>query len=111
MPRIIFKNIDKNTVKELSQELIDSLAAIIDCPSDWITFEHIENTVYFSGKDITLENIYVEISWFKRTQETQNRLASFIHDALKLKLNDGRDITIIFYELIKENYFENGKHY
>ena len=111
MPRLVFKNIEKEDVKKFSLERVEELSRIIGCPQDWITFEHMENTVFSGGSDITKQSLYVEISWFKREQEIQDRLAAEIHSALDKQFGGAREITIIFYELAKENYYENGEHY
>lgn len=111
MPRIIFKNIDKKTVQALSQQLDHVLAEIIGCPPDWLTFEHLENTIFSQGNDITTSTIYIEISWFKRTQEIQNQLACVLYETLNAKFSNQKEITIIFHELMPENYYENGRHY
>ncbi len=111
MPRLVFKNIEIEDVKKFSLETGVELSRIIGCPQDWITFEHIENTVFSGERDITKQSLYVEISWFKRKQEIQDRLAAEIHGALDRQFKGAREITIIFYELAKENYYENGEHY
>lgn len=110
MPRFVFKNMEKDSVKILSEEIGGKLASIIDCPHDWLTFEHIENTIFLSGEDITNQSIFIEISWFKRDQETQDKVAKTLYNYLD-KNTYKKEITIIFNELLKENYYESGEHY
>lgn len=110
MPRIVCKNIGKDSVKCLSEEMAHELASIIDCPIDWLTFEHIENTIFVLGHDVTDQSAFIEISWFKRDQGTQDQVAKSLYNYLD-KNTDKKEITIIFYELSKENYYEGGEHY
>lgn len=111
MPRFIFKNIPVDEVKKLSQELVAKSAEIIDCPEDWITFEHIENKIFFQQTDVTSDSIFLEISWFKRSQDVQDKLATYLYNTLNTTYNQEKEITLIFNTLEEANYYEDGKNF
>ncbi len=110
MPRFVFKNMSKDHVQTLSNEMAQELATIIDCPIDWLTFEYIDNSIFLLGDDITNQSIFVEVSWFKRSQQVQDDVAQALYNYLLKQMHE-KEITIIFYELSKMNYYENGQHY
>ena len=111
MPRFVFKNIPVEDVKKLSKELVTKSAQIIECPEDWITFEHVENKIFFQQKEVTTHSIFLEISWFKRRQDVQDKLATYLYDALNSFYNQEKEITLIFNTLEEANYYEDGKNF
>ena len=111
MPRFIFKNASIEEVKELSQLLVEESSTIIDCPEDWITFEYVDNHIFYKGETITTNSLFLEISWFKRSQETQDKLASYLYDTLNDYYKQKREITLIFNQLLESDYYEDGKNF
>ncbi|QIL46705.1 DUF1904 family protein [Vagococcus coleopterorum] len=111
MPRFIFKNVEFEDVKSLSQTLSVKSAEIIDCPIDWITFEHVSNTIFLEGNDITSSMLFLEVSWFKRSQEVQDQLATYLNSTLNKYFNEEKEITIIFHTLEEANYYEEGQNF
>ncbi|MEG2588053.1 MAG: DUF1904 family protein, partial [Cetobacterium sp.] len=89
MPHLKFRGIDKNILIENSKELIDGLTALIKCDRTWFTIEHSETEYIFDGA-IVDGYIFVDVQWFDRGQETQDKVATLITDFCK-KLKNNND--------------------
>ncbi|MGL6064032.1 MAG: DUF1904 domain-containing protein [Fusobacteriaceae bacterium] len=109
MPHIKFRGIQKEKIISNSKEIIDNLTNLIGCDRNWFTLEHIETEYIFDGK-IVQGYTFVDVFWFEREKETQDKVAEFITIFLK-KINDNNDITVIFNPLIGKNYYDNGVHF
>lgn len=109
MPHLKFKGIKLDELKEISAKLITDLVRITETPKDQFTFELIESTFVFDG--VIGENKYpfVNVDWFYRGHEIMEEAAEKITGYIKEY--DYTDVRIYFTNLIKENYFENGKHF
>lgn len=108
MPHLDLKNIERNKVKQLCKDLTPQLAQEIDCPEDWITFSHIESQTFVQGVEND-EIVLVNIQWFSRSQEVQDKVASIVHD--EVIETGAKEVVIIFNDLKKESYYEEGKHF
>lgn len=108
MPHLNFKNIERNKVKQLCKELTPQLAKEIDCPEDWITFSHMESQTFVQGEDND-DIVFVNVEWFPRTQEVQDKVASVLHNGVVE--TGSKEVVIIFNELKKEAYYEEGQHF
>lgn len=110
MPRIIYKNISPEDVCVLSKELSRKSAEIVGCPVDWLTFECVHNYLFVDGDDQTMNTLFIEVEWFKRSQDQQDELAMYLYEELTKRYTT-REITIIFKDLNKEDYYEEGKNF
>jgi hypothetical protein len=103
MPQIIVKNIDKSMLKNLSEKLIDQLAKITGSSPDSFTIELSQNL------SITPAYCFVDVYWFNRPLEMQDKVAQCITEML---LGHGVDeFDLCFHELKERKYYYNGKHY
>ncbi len=106
MPHLIIRNLKKDEFTSKVEKLSKELTATIGCPEDWITINFIDNSItYVAGTDETINNIFVDVRWFPRADEMKANVAKIINDTFA---SEGRDVIVIFENLIKENYFENG---
>lgn len=83
----------------------------MDCPAEDFTFENIESTFFFRGEK---GNAYpfVEVYWFDRGQDVQDKVATEITQQVrKLLGSDEPYIAVIFTPLMPSRYYDNGKHY
>ncbi len=109
MPHLRFRAVEKNHVQELSQNLAEILAILIETTADNFTFEHVPTTFFRSGAE---EKSYpfVEVLWFERPAPVKKKVAE--HLTLKIKqLTGAVDVVVVFTTLDKTSYFENGTHF
>lgn len=108
MPQIKARNIKPESLCNISKNLIDELQCLLDCPRDYFTIEVIHSTFIDDGK-ITNGDPYVEISWFDRGQEIQDKVAKIITSHLQ---KEGYKNVDVFFTLFEKNcYYENGEHF
>jgi len=107
MPMLKFKGIPQEEVIKESTNLIDALVEIIKCPKDYFSIELINNTFIMDGK-LTNPPSMVEVAWFDRGQEIQDKVATVITKYFK---KDRPCLDVVFYALENEKYYENGTHF
>lgn len=108
MPQIRVRGIEINILKKISKLLIDDLEDIIKCPRDYFTLEHVPSTFIFDSYE-TEGYPFVDVYWFDRGQEIQDKVAKSITDILQ---SEGiKDMDIIFHSLEHNKYYENGEHF
>ena len=108
MPHLRMRAIKAEDVQKLSSELLPLLASTINTAEDNFTFEKIETRFFFKGKEVTSFPM-IEVLWFPRPQEIQDKVAKIINEKVKDLIND--DIIVIFTNLTKAGYYENGAHF
>jgi hypothetical protein len=107
MPQIIIKNMSITDVKNMSKQMIDELAVIVDCPREYFTIEVIESKFIIDG-DIVKKDPFVQVNWFDRGQDVQDKAAEVITKHI-CDVGYG-NAEIFFIILERNNYYENGKH-
>ncbi len=108
MPQIKIRGIATNHVCSISTELVDKLENIIGCPKSYFTIECIPTSFVKDGKVVD-GYPFVEVAWFDRGQETQDKVAKCITDFIH---SAGYKDVDIFFTVFKENcYYENGSHF
>jgi hypothetical protein len=108
MPQLIFTGVKHEEVKDISTQLIDTLAKIADAPRDYFTLEVNNNDFVFDGEIIKI-NPVIRVLWFDRGQTVKDEMARVIDQALRSK--GYPNIEIIFEALEKESYYENAEHF
>lgn len=114
MPNIKICHLESKIVKRLSLNHTQALANIIDCPLDWLTFcaHTVENnTLFCDGKPVH-DTVFAYVEWFDRGNEIKQKIATYLTEAI-LALNDTEKnkiayVNVIFVDLKKSNFFENG---
>ncbi len=109
MPHLRFRGIKKEEVKEISRELVDQLAEIVQCPRDWFTLEYIDTEFIFDGKE-SAGYPFVEVLWFDRGQEAKDRAGAVVTKLIRRRY-PVEDICVIFTNLNEKDYYENGNHF
>lgn len=107
MPMLKIRGIEEREVLEISKNLIDELEKVIECPRDYFTIELIKSTYIMDGEVVNAPKI-VEVAWFDRGQDIQNKVAKIITKYLK---NSEECLDVIFSNLSTNNYYENGEHF
>lgn len=108
MPIIKLKGLGVKQSLKLSKELIDELEEIIKCPRDYFNLL-LETPIHISDGEIVDGYPVIEVLWFDRGQDVQDKVAKSITKHVKLVGYENADI--IFHQLKKENYYENGEHF
>lgn len=108
MPRIKIKGIKVEDICTVSKELIDELETLLTCPRDYFSLEHVNSTFIKDG-EIVSGYPFVEVAWFDRGQEIQDKAAKIITKFFNSVGYENLDI--IFIMLKKESYYENGEHF
>ncbi|MHC1719079.1 MAG: DUF1904 domain-containing protein [Clostridiaceae bacterium] len=108
MPQIKIRGVEVNDICSFSKKMIDELEEIIKCPRSYFTIEHVP-TILIADGDIVKAYPFVEVCWFDRDQEIKDKTALSITKAVQEAGYE--NVTVIFTELMKNNYFENGTHF
>lgn len=108
MPQIIFRGVNIEDVKSISKNLLLDLQEIIGCPNDYLTIEVIDSTFIEDG-EITKGYPFIQVGWFDRGQDIQDRVAKSITKYLNEVGYESCDV--IFNVYSKTNYYENGNHF
>lgn len=110
MPHLRFRGVSRDTVKHISKTLVDTLAPMTDSPKDDFTLEFIPAEFVQQGQVVAGFPL-VEVLWFERPLAVQDRVAAAITEALRARLGEEADITVVFTRLEGRNYYENGRHF
>ncbi|MFP4456724.1 MAG: DUF1904 family protein [Clostridia bacterium] len=108
MPQIIIRGILAEQVSIIEKSLVEELSSITETDTDDFTVE-VFQTERIKDGEITSDYPFVEIKWFDRGQEIQDRSALEI--TKKFDEIGVTEVDIFFTHLKKENYYYKGKHY
>ena len=108
MPIMRFKAIEVTKVCKISKELIDELQELVQCPRDYFTIE-VDQAVYIKDGEIVEGAPVVEVSWFDRGQEIQDKAAKII--TKHINYIEYPNVDVIFFTLNESRYYENGEHF
>lgn len=103
MPQIVFKGIQKVEATSISKDLAESLAEAINCPKEWISLE-LTQADYFNLHSKEAAYPVVNIFWFSRPKEVQDKVAGILNEAL-FKLGYSR-LQVYFHRLDPSEYYE-----
>ena len=109
MPHLRFRAITKENVQSLTENLAEILAILTASPIDNFTFEHVPTTFFKSGKE-DRSFPFVEVLWFERPEATKQKVAEHLTTKIK-QMTAAEDVVVVFFDLPKSNYFENGTHF
>lgn len=109
MPHIRIRSITAEEAQRLSLTLVPELANLVQAPEDHFTLELVA-TSYFAQGQVTPGSPFVEILWFARSQELQNKAAKLVSESLRA-VTQAEDVVVVFHELKRSAYYENGEHF
>ena len=108
MPQFKIKGMELEQICSISKPMVDELQELLDCPRNYFLLESINSTFIMDGSITTVYPI-IEISWFHRGQEVQDKMAKIV---TKYVHNIGyKDVDVIFKVLEASKYYENGEHF
>lgn len=109
MPQLKLRGIKAEKISPVSKEMIDGLQALLECPRNYFSIE-CQNATYVIDGEISEEGYpIVEIWWFDRGQEVQDKAAKIVTDYVHKA--GYADVDIIFIQLAEKDYYENGEHF
>lgn len=109
MPFFKFHFTDPAQLLPVSLEMTDELQQAIGCPREHLVLEMIHSDVIVDGKLQPGSWPFVEVDYFERPREVQDRVAKIVTFALKKAGYPESDI--YFRHLRAENYYENGESF
>ncbi|MCM0647002.1 DUF1904 domain-containing protein [Clostridium swellfunianum] len=108
MPQIRFRAIETKGIQKISKEMVDELEQLLKCPRDYFSLEVI-NSTFINDGEIVQGNPVVEVHWFDRGQEIQDKAAQIITKYIQaIELSN---VDVIFTKLEESMYYENGVHF
>ncbi len=110
MPHFRFRAVEPQTVQHLSKTLVDELQSPMNAPREDFTFEYIYTTFFQEG-EVAPAYPFVEVLWFDRGQETQDRVAQIITQQVRGVIGEEVDVAVIFTALSQKDYYDNAQHY
>lgn len=108
MPMLKFKAIEAEDVITISKKLIDELQELIQCPRDYFSLS-VDRSVYIKDGEFVKGDPVVEVSWFDRGQEVQDKVAKIITKYVNSV--EYPNVDVIFFVLDESKYYENGEHF
>lgn len=109
MPHLRFRAISPDNVAVISKETAEILADLMSCPIEDITYEMIPSQYYVAGECVA-SYPFIEILWFERGQVVQDQVAQYLTEKIQ-KLEQIKDVAIVFTALRPQSYYDNGEHY
>ncbi|AGQ99140.1 DUF1904 domain-containing protein [Vibrio parahaemolyticus] len=110
MPHLRFRAVEPQAVQALSKPLTDELQPLMNSPREDFTFEYIYTTFFGEG-EVSPAYPFVEVLWFDRGQETQDKVAKVITQQVRGVVGEDIDVAVIFSALSPNAYYDNGEHY
>lgn len=108
MPHLLFRNVSKEAVSEVSKTLCEDLAKTFDCDKADITFELVHSTSFING-EVVVGDATVDVKMFKRPKAVCDGVSNILTNFLSNGYSG--DIAIIFEFLEPELYYENGNSF
>lgn len=107
MPQFLIKGMKVEEVQKISTQMVDELEEIIGCPRDYFRIELVDSILIRDG-DIVAGCPLVQVNWFDRGQEVQDKVALSITNNIQ---DAGYEqVEIFFIVLERDKYYENGTH-
>lgn len=108
MPVLKLKAVNEKKALAISKELIDELQELIQCPRDYFSIEVTQSKFVMDGKFVGGSPM-VDVFWFDRGQEVQDKAAKIITKYIQSV--GYKSVDVIFHNLDKMKYYENGEHF
>lgn len=106
MPFLRFHSTDSVKLSEVSRKMTDAIQQVLNCPREHIVLEIIPSEIVCDGTIGCGDWPFVEISYFERSPELQDRVARIVSDCLKEVGYSDSDVYFLY--LNGRNYYENG---
>lgn len=106
MPHLLIRGIAPERVQSVARPLVEELASICECPADYMLLECLHTTAAGYGEPAE-SYPFVEVAWFDRGLETQDRFARAVDRYLRRELGL-EELEIAFRAYRERDYYANG---
>jgi hypothetical protein len=110
MPHLRVRGLSFEILESVGDLLVESLAEMTNTPNSHFTLEF-QAITYLAVGGASPAYPFFEILWFDRGEETKRKIAAFIDELVRPLIPVGQDVTVLFYDLDKSHYYENGEHF
>lgn len=112
MPHLRIRSLSERAVKDLSRSLPKELAVLLNTSEDNFTVEKVATTFFRNGEVVAdgSGDPMVELLWFDRGAEARAATAAKITSLVKAH-SQSEYIAVVFTDIPKDHYFENGQHF
>lgn len=112
MPHLRIRSLSEAAVKVLSLNLPKELSKVLNTPEDNFTVEKVATTFYRGGEVQSEDQAdpMVEFLWFDRGAEARSAAAVKVTELVR-PYTRSEYIAVVFINIPKDHYFENGKHF
>ena len=109
MPHLRIRALSESAIKDLSVVLPKELAKVLNTPEDNFTVEKIATTFYRNGEVVAdgQADPMVEFLWFERGAEVREAAAKKVTELVRAHTKS-EYIAVVFVNIPKDNYYENG---
>ena len=105
MPQLLIKGATLEEIKSISKAMTDEMVDVLKCPRDYIVLEYVPATYVCDG-EVTAGYPLVNVLWFDRGQDIQNKVAEIVTRYLK---GFGYGTVDVFFNVLEPSrYYENG---
>ena len=112
MPHLRIRSLSDKAVKDLSVSLPRELAIILSTPENNFTVEKIATTFYRAGESVVEGegDPLIEFLWFDRGTKVRDAAAKKVTELVK-SFTKSEFIAVVFTDLPRDHYFENGTNF
>lgn len=97
-------------MKDLSRTLPKELAKVLNTAENNFTVERVATTFYRDGEEHKDADPMIEFLWFDRGADIRKAAAKKVTELVQIH-SHSKYIAVVFVNLPKDHYFENGKHF
>jgi hypothetical protein len=108
MPQLRLRGINKDKFINQSKAMIDEMEKLLGCPRSYFTIECMDSVFIMDNNEVS-GYPFVEVYWFDRGQDIKDEAAKII--TKYVRLSGYENIDVIFFNLSKNDYYENGEHF
>lgn len=108
MPQLTFRGFTPSQVAQASLHLAPRLAAVLNCPEDYFTFDCLQVQSFSEGESVPTYP-FIEVLWFDRGKTVRDEAAMVINLVL-LELGVP-ELEMCFKAVPKAAYYGNGLPY
>lgn len=112
MPHLRIRALSESAVKDLSRTLPKELSKILNTSEDNFTVEKVATTFYRNGESVAegQGDPMIEFLWFERGVDVRDAAAKKVTELVRPHTKS-EYIAVVFFNLPKDQYYENGEKF
>lgn len=108
MPQFTVRGVSAMTMSQVTKCLTPDLAKIMACPEDYFTYDCISSQSFYGGHSVPTAP-FIEILWFDRGREVQDKVAQAVNQAFTAA--GVKELELCFKPVQKCDYYADGVSY